>query len=127
MHKRYDKASFVGSGDCPVRPTWVTRPKRWNEAIRVADLGAQSPSLAITLWRTVRPNDAKATAFSGRCERVAPFEPLTLITPDASRDSRRYRRTKHTAAEERSLILMLMRGHGTAEQPNIWSTPDENH
>jgi hypothetical protein len=60
----------------------------------LADFRAQSPSLAVTLWRTVRANDAKATAFSGRCERVAPFEPLTLITPDASRDSRRYRGTK---------------------------------
>jgi hypothetical protein len=46
----------------------------------VAGLRAQSPSLAITLWRTVRANDAKATAFQGRCERVAPLEFLSLIT-----------------------------------------------
>src|SRR5260221_10837791 len=37
-------------------------------------------------------NDAKATAFSGQCECFAPFEPLSLITPEASRDSRRYRK-----------------------------------
>src|SRR4029077_5232139 len=43
-------------------------------------------------------NDAKATAFSGQCECFAPFEPLSLITPDASRDSRRYRRKAFAAA-----------------------------
>jgi hypothetical protein len=75
----------------------MTRPKRWNETIGVADLGAQSPSLAISLWQTVRANDVKATASRGRCEPVAPFEPLTLIIPDASPDSRRYRRMNRTA------------------------------
>jgi len=40
----------------------------------VADLRAQSPSLAITLWQTVRGNNAKATAFSGHCEQAAPFQ-----------------------------------------------------
>jgi hypothetical protein len=94
-------ASFCGSGDCPAKPACVTRPKRWNEAIRLADLRAQSPSLTITLWRTIRAKDAKATAFRGRRERVASFEPLTFNhtrcfagqSPLPKRDTRR-RRTK---------------------------------
>ena len=49
-------------------------------AIRVAALGAQSPSLAIALWQTVRANNAKATAFWGQCARVAPFKFLGLTT-----------------------------------------------
>jgi len=46
----------------------------------VADLGAQSPSLAMILWQTVRANNAKATAFWGQSERVAPFKFLSLTT-----------------------------------------------
>jgi hypothetical protein len=34
-------------------------------------------------------NHAKATGFRGRCERVAPFQSLSLTTRGASRDSRR--------------------------------------
>ena len=102
----------------------MTRPRRWNEAIRLADLRAQSPSLAISLWRTVRANDAKPTAFQGRCERVASFEPLTFNhtrcfagqSPLPKRDTRR-RRTKpyfdvygvHRIAEHRTFGPVLMR------------------
>jgi len=64
----------------PFKTHCVYRPKRWNEAIRVADLGAQSPSLAMILWQTVRANNAKATAFWGQSERVAPFKFLSLTT-----------------------------------------------
>ena len=37
--------------------------KRWNEAIRMTDLKAQSPSLAITRRVSVRAEDIKATGF----------------------------------------------------------------
>jgi hypothetical protein len=116
------------SGDCPAKPTCVTRPKRWNEAIRLADLRAQSPSLTITLWRTIRANDAKATAFQGRCERVASFEHLTLTTPDASRDSRRYRKMKHTATEERCLPYRLadLRAQSPSLAITLWRTIQAN-
>src|SRR5258708_5614184 len=63
-------------------------PVPWNAAIGLAYPIAESPSLRALC----SANDAKATAFSGQCECFAPFEPLSLITPDASRDSRRYRR-----------------------------------
>jgi hypothetical protein len=39
-------------------------------------------------------NHAKATAFWGRCERVAPFQSLSLITRGVSRDSRHYQRLR---------------------------------
>ena len=41
----------------------VFQTKRWNEAIHMADLKAQSPSLAITMRVSVRADDIKATAF----------------------------------------------------------------
>jgi len=42
---------------------------RWNEAICVADLRAQSPSLAITMRALFRtPDDIKATGFSGQTD-----------------------------------------------------------
>jgi hypothetical protein len=57
----------------------------------VADIEVQSPSPYGT---TGRANDAKATAFSGRGERVAPLGSLSSMTRGASRDSRRYRRIR---------------------------------
>ncbi|HXO96123.1 MAG TPA: hypothetical protein VN857_06030 [Chthoniobacterales bacterium] len=42
--------------------------ERWNEAIRTAELRAQSPSPGITNAVSVRADDIKATAFSGQMD-----------------------------------------------------------
>ena len=81
---------------------------------RLADLRAQSPSLTINPVAYHSGERREGDCISGRCERVASFEHLTLITPDASRDNHRCRKGT-LAAEERSLILMLMGVHGIAE------------
>jgi hypothetical protein len=39
-----------------------------------------SEQIPVTLWQTVRANNAKATAFWGQCERAAPFKFLSLTT-----------------------------------------------
>ena len=54
-----------GSGDCPVRPL-VFQTKRWNEAIRMADLKAQSPSLAITVRVLFGRTTSRRLGFQAR-------------------------------------------------------------
>jgi hypothetical protein len=63
----------------PLYP-WRSRPERWSEGIRVADLRTQSPPLAIALERIVRANDPKATATCGNREPFASFEFFRLGT-----------------------------------------------
>jgi hypothetical protein len=83
---------FFGSGDCPIRVSQRCGPKRWNEAISVADFRAQSPSLSITVWRAVRDDDAKATElWAGVTESLR--SSLSVYRYEApSPDSRRYRK-----------------------------------
>ena len=62
----------------------------WSGGLRSAVAIAHHHPLA----PVIDANDAKATAFSGRDERVAPLRSLSSMTRGASRDSRRYRRTR---------------------------------
>ncbi|MEY2608311.1 MAG: hypothetical protein QOH31_6165 [Verrucomicrobiota bacterium] len=47
---------------------FMFQTERWNEAIRMAELKAQSPSTGITNAVSVRADDIKATAFSGQMD-----------------------------------------------------------
>jgi hypothetical protein len=82
---------------------WL-KPGAWGKAIRKTQrskaprfspyrLGQRGPTrddqLAITPWDTVPASNAEATAFCGRCERVAPFETSSLTTRVASAGIRR--------------------------------------
>jgi hypothetical protein len=71
-----DSSTSPGSGDCPFKIPRRCPPKR-NEAIRMENLRAQSPSLAITLRRTVRER-RQGDCVVGKCQHVAPFESLNL-------------------------------------------------
>jgi hypothetical protein len=58
-----------------------SRSERWNEAMSVVGLRPQSPRLTLTLRHAVGANDAKATVFWRCCERAAPVQSLSLMTP----------------------------------------------
>jgi len=55
----------------------------------VADLEAQSPSLAITLWHHCSGERRQGDCVFGLGERVAPLGSLSSMTRGASKDSRR--------------------------------------
>jgi hypothetical protein len=79
-----------GSGDCPVRPL-IFQTKRWNEAIRMADLKAQSPSLAISMRVLFGRTTSRRLRFEAR--RTSPLRSDFEVGQggDPSADSRRYR------------------------------------
>jgi hypothetical protein len=65
--------------------------KRWNEAIRMADLKAQSPSLAITIRVLFGRTTSRRLGFEASRNEPAPFGFLGRRGGDPSPDSRRYR------------------------------------
>jgi hypothetical protein len=85
LRDRCRGGDVFGSGDCPRWFPGRCRPKRWNEAIGVANLRAQSPSLAIDLGPPFGRNNAKATAFWGpmkrsRSVRISQFNDTRCFT-----------------------------------------------
>jgi hypothetical protein len=56
----------------PLGP-WCSQTKRWNEAIRMADLKAQSPSLAITMRVLFGRTTSRRLRFEARRNEPAPF------------------------------------------------------
>ena len=81
---------IAGSGDCPVRRL-VLQTKRWNEAIRMADLSAQSPSLTVTMRALFERTTSRRLRFEAR--RTSPLRSDFEVGRggDPSPDSRRYR------------------------------------
>ena len=102
----------------------------------VADLRPQSPRLTLTLRHPVGANDAKATVFWRCCERAAPVQSLSLMTPGASPDSRRYQklqsiirkiflpgRSKNISSLDPTVSTFIARWRDQESRSGTWRKP----